>query len=139
MKLSQFSKTIDILHRALDASSLRYTISSNNLANAEVPNFKRTDVNFESQLKRALDTEKYASQAFQMKTTNDRHIKSETYIDYRTVEPRRVIDYTSTVKANGNNVDAEEEAMLILKTQMQYQLMTQLVSFQFSQVKSVLK
>lgn len=139
MSFGSFSKSIDLLHRALDASSLRYTVSSNNLANSEVPNFKRTDVNFESQLKKALDSEKYASSGFKMKTTDERHIKSDSFIDYKTVEPRRVADYTSTVKANGNNVDAEEEAMIILKTQMQYQLMTQLLSFQFSQVKSVLK
>ena len=56
MSLSSFTKTIDLLHRALDVSTLRYSVSSNNLANAEVPNFKRTDVNFESQLKRALDS-----------------------------------------------------------------------------------
>ena len=131
MSLSGFTKTIDLLHRALDVSTLRYSVSSNNLANAEVPNFKRTDVNFESQLKRALDSEKTSADA--------RHIQSDSVIDYRSVEPRRVVDYLSTVKANGNNVDAEEEGMIILKTQMQYQLMTQLVAFEFAQVKSVLK
>ena len=139
MSLSSFTKTIDLLHRALDVSTLRYSVSSNNLANAEVPNFKRTDVNFESQLKRALDSEKTSADAFKMQTTDARHIKSDSVIDYRSVEPRRVVDYLSTVKANGNNVDAEEEGMIILKTQMQYQLMTQLVAFEFAQVKSVLK
>jgi flagellar basal-body rod protein flgB len=139
MSLSSFTKTIDLLHRALDVSTLRYSVGSNNLANAEVPNFKRTDVNFESQLKRALDSEKTSADAFKMQTTDARHIQSDSVIDYRSVEPRRVVDYLSTVKANGNNVDAEEEGMIILKTQMQYQLMTQLVAFEFAQVKSVLK
>ena len=139
MSLSSFTKTIDLLHRALDVSTLRYSVSSNNLANAEVPNFKRTDVNFESQLKRALDSEKTSADAFKMQTTDALHIQSDSVIDYRSVEPRRVVDYLSTVKANGNNVDAEEEGMIILKTQMQYQLMTQLVAFEFAQVKSVLK
>ena len=134
MSLSSFTKTIDLLHRALDVSALRYSVSSNNLANSEVPNFKRTEVNFESELKRALDSEKYPSKSFVGKNKG-----KESYIDYRTVEPQRVVDYWSTVKPNGNNVDAEEEAMLILKTQMQYQLMTQLVTFEFAQVKLVLR
>ena len=43
------------------------------------------------------------------------------------------------VNANGNNVDAEEEAMLILKTQLQYQLLTQMENFQFAQMKIALK
>ena len=45
----------------------------------------------------------------------------------------------TTAKANGNNVDAEEEAMNILKIQMQYQLLSQMTGFQYSQVQSVLK
>lgn len=138
MSLSGFTKTIDLLHRGLDVAALRYSVSSNNLANSEVPNFKRTDVNFESELKRALDSEKNKDD-FDPFANDPSHFHGDGVIDYRTVKPRRVVDYMSTVKANGNNVDAEEEAMLILKTQMQYQLMTQLVNFEFLQLKSVLK
>jgi flagellar basal-body rod protein FlgB len=123
----------------MDVSALRYTVSSNNLANSGVPNFKRTEVNFESELKRALDSEKNAKGQFQLAVNHDRHIASDGVIDYRTVEPRRVLDYVSTVKANGNNVDPEEEAMNLLKIQMNYQLLTQIQSFEFSQVQSVLK
>ncbi|PIE98114.1 MAG: flagellar basal body rod protein FlgB [Treponema sp.] len=139
MSFGSFGKTLDLLHRSLDVNYLRYTVTSNNLANAEVPNFKRTDVNFESELKRALDSEKNARGAFKMLTTDPDHIKSDGVIDYRTVKPRRVVDYLSEVKANGSNVDPEQEAMNVLKTQMQYQLLTQLVGFQFAQVNSVLK
>ena len=74
-----------------------------------------------------------------MITTDSRHIESATPRDYRDVEPRRVLDYTTTAKANGNNVDAEQEAMEILKIQLNYQLLTQMQSFQFSQMKTVLK
>lgn len=136
--MNSFSRSVDILHRALDASTLRYQVSANNLANSEVPNFKRTSVDFESELKRALESEKNPSD-FQMLTTDSRHIQSEQTRNYQDVEPRRVTDYLSTSKANGNNVDAEEEAMLILKTQLQYQLLTQMENFQFSQMKIALK
>lgn len=137
--MNSFTKTTDLLHRMMDVSALRYTVSANNLSNSGVPNFKRTDVNFESELKRALDSEKTAKGEFQLAVSSDRHIQSDNVIDYRTVEPRRVLDYTTTAKANGNNVDPEEEAMNLLKIQMNYQLMTQIQSFEFSQVQSVLK
>ncbi len=137
--MTGFTKTVDLLHRALDVSSIRYEVTANNLANSEVPNFKRSDVNFESELKRALDSEKNAHNAISLSTTDPRHIQNNTVIDYTTVEPRRVTDYLSTVKANGNNVDAEQEAMNVLKTQMNYQLLTQLQNFQFSQMKVVLQ
>ena len=137
--MNSFTKTIDLLHRAMDVNTLRYGVSANNLANAGVPNFKRTVVNFETELKRALDSEASAKGQFSLAVTDSRHIASDGVIDYRTVEPRRVLDYTSTAKANGNNVDPEQEAMELLRIQLNYQLLTQMQSFQFSQVNSVLK
>lgn len=137
--MNSFTRSVDLLHRAMDVSSLRYNVTANNLANAEVPNFKRTSVNFESELKRALESEENSKDDFRMITTDSRHIESVTPRDYRDVEPRRVLDYTTTTKANGNNVDAEQEAMEILKIQLNYQLLTQMQSFQFSQMKTVLK
>ena len=137
--MNSFTRSVDLLHRAMDISSLRYQVTANNLANAEVPNFKRTSVNFESELKRALESEANSKDDFHMITTDSRHIESATPRDYRDVEPRRVLDYTTTAKANGNNVDAEQEAMEILKIQLNYQLLTQMQSFQFSQMKTVLK
>ncbi len=136
--MNSFSRSVDLLHRALDVSTLRYQVSANNLSCSEIPNYKRTSVNFESELKRAIESEKNPS-PFRMQTTDPRHIQSEVPRDYRDVEPRRVTDYTTTSKANGNNVDAEEEAMLILKTQLQYQLLTQMENFQFAQMKIALK
>ncbi|MDR0690236.1 MAG: flagellar basal body protein, partial [Spirochaetaceae bacterium] len=46
---NNFSKTVDMIHRAMDVNLLRRSVIANNLANAEVPNFKRSDVNFESE------------------------------------------------------------------------------------------
>ena len=137
--MTSFTKTVDLLHRALDVNAMRYQVTANNLASSEVPNFKRTDVNFESELKKALESERLASQQIELTTSDSRHIQNTNYIDYQTVEPRRVTDYLSTVKANGNNVDAEQEAMNVLKTQMNYQMLTQLQNFQFSQMKVVLQ
>ncbi|HPM05628.1 MAG TPA: flagellar basal body rod protein FlgB [Treponemataceae bacterium] len=137
--MNSFTRSVDLLHRAMDVSTLRYSVSANNLANAGVPNFKRTTVNFEAALKEAIDSEKNAKDSFVLKTSDERHIQSKTYTDYRTVEPRRVLDYATTSDANGNNVDAEAEAMDILKTQLNYQLLTQMQSFQFSQMHIVLK
>lgn len=123
----------------MDVTSLRYQVGANNLANSEVPNFKRSTVNFESELKKALDSEETAKSGFQLTQTDSRHIPLNEVYDYRDVEPRRVLDYTTTSKANGNNVDAETEAQNILQIQMQYRILTQLVDFEFSQVNVAMK
>ena len=137
--MNSFTRSIDLLHREMDVTSLRYQATANNLANSEVPNFKRSTVNFESELKRAIDSEKEAKNAFQLTTTDSRHIQVNVPYDYREVEPRRVLDYTSTAKANGNNVDAETEANNILQIQMQYRMLSQLASFEFDQVNTAMK
>lgn len=139
MGMNNFFNSVDLLQRALDVETLRYEVTANNLANSEVPNFKKQYVNFESELKRAFDSRDNEHDSFHMVTTDSRHLQSETPKDWRKVEPRRVTDFVTTAKANGNNVDAEEEAMNITKIQMQYRLLTQLTSFQFSQVQTAMK
>ncbi len=137
--MNSFTRSVDLLQREMDVTSLRYQVSANNLANSEVPNFKRSTVNFESELKRAFDSEKAARNGFHLTTTDPRHIQINTPRDYREVQPRRVLDYTTTAKANGNNVDAETEANNILQIQMQYRMLTQLTSFEFDQVNTAMK
>ena len=137
--MNSFSRSIDLLQREMNVANLRYQVSANNLANSEVPNFKRSTVNFESELKRAFDSEEAAKSAFHLTTTDPRHIQVNVPYDYREVEPRRVLDYTTTSKANGNNVDAEYEANNILQIQMQYRLLTQLTNFEFDQVNTAMK
>lgn len=137
--MNTFTKGVDLLHRGMDAATLRYQVSANNMANSEVPNFKRSSVNFEAELKRAFESEEKAKRGFKLTRTDTRHIAINEPYDYRAVEPRRVVDYTSTAKANGNNVDAEEEAMGVVKTQMQYRMLSQLTAFEFSQVNIAMK
>jgi flagellar basal-body rod protein FlgB len=135
---SSFGKTVDILHRSLDVETLRRQVIADNIANADVPNFKRSTVNFESSLKRALDSENIEP-SLKLAVTHPGHIGDDSAIDYRSVKPRRVLDYLTTAKNNGNNVDAEEEAMASLRNQLMYTLETQAINFEFGQVNLVLK
>ena len=135
---NSFGKSVDLLHRALSNSSLRGAVIGNNLANSEVPNFKRTNVNFESELKRALDTEKQRP-ALELNRTHQSHFHNWEPMDYQDVRPRRVLDYVSQSNNNGNNVDPEEEFSLLLKNQMHYLLLAQMATFEFSQVNMILR
>lgn len=137
--MNSFTRSIDLLQRAMDVSTLRYNVTANNLANSEVPNFKRTKVNFESELKKALESEEKVRNSFKLSTSDSRHIQLNEPYDYKDVEPRRVLDYETVSKANGNNVDAETEANNILQIQMQYRLLTAMTNFEFSQLSTVIR
>ncbi len=134
-----FGKNVDILWRTLNASTIRNNVVANNIANSDTPNFKRTDVNFESQLKRALDSEKTKENAFPAFLTDEKHIPFYTTMDYRDVKPARVLDYLTTAKNNGNNVDIEAESMTLLENQLMYQTLSQVVATKFARVQSILR
>ena len=136
--MNSFQKTVDLLHRSMSAQVVRRSVISNNLANANVPNFKRSMVNFESELKRALDTEKQKP-ALELTLTNPNHISNYRERDYRDVQIRRVLDYASTYNNNGNNVDPEQEISLLTENQMSYLLLAQAIDFQFGQINQVLR
>jgi flagellar basal-body rod protein FlgB len=132
-----FGKNIGILTREMDISVLRRDVIANNVANADTPNFKRSVVNFESQLKRALDSEKTV--AFPQYLTDSRHIVFDKPMDWQDVSPRRVLDYLTEAKNNGNNVDIEEEGMESLNNQLLYTTLAQVISSEFQRVNIVLK
>lgn len=134
---NSFGKTLDILHRSMDVEMLRRQVSSNNMANADTPNFKRSTVNFESELSRALASEKEVKPRAAL--TDSRHIPFERTQNYRDVRPQRVLDYLSQSDNNGNNVDVEEESMLLLQNQLRYDLMGRTLSSQFSRINVVLR
>lgn len=135
---TNFGKTVDILHRAMTVATLRREVISNNIANADTPNFKRSTINFEAQLKRALDDEKTTVQpeAF---VTDPRHISFDEKLDWQTVMPVRQLDYLTQSKNNGNNVDLQQELMEAERNQMQYSLMAQAASNEFNELNIVLR
>jgi len=134
-----FGKQIDILRMSMDAASFRHGVISDNIANSDTPNFKRSDVNFASELKRALDSEKATS--IPALLTDPRHIafSASRPRDYRDVKPERVWDYLTTAKNNGNNVDIEQESMNLLENQLLYTTLANVLIGEYARVNMVLK
>jgi flagellar basal-body rod protein FlgB len=132
-----FGRNLDLISREMDVTVLRRNVISNNIANSDTPNFKRSVVNFESQLKRALASE--AGGGLPAYITNEKHIPFDRPQDYRQVMPRRVLDYLTEAKNNGNNVDIEEEGMDALSNQLVYTTLAQVISSEFQRVNIVLR
>lgn len=135
---SDFGKALTLLTRSLDVSILRRQVIADNVANAGVPNFKRSEINFESSMKAALASQS-SKPELDLVRTDERHFSLDRKVDFSQVQPRKVLDYTTTSKNNGNNVDPEQEFLDSLRNQLQYTLMTQAANFEFNQVNQVLK
>lgn len=116
-----FMKTQDILHQTMNASMVKRKVISDNIANVDVPHFKRSEVIFESAMNRALESEKIeAEKAAPTQISDERHIQFFKPLDYREVKPKVNIDYLTTMRPDGNNVDIEKEIVESTKNQMTY-------------------
>jgi flagellar basal-body rod protein FlgB len=128
-----FSKNLNLLKRGLDVSLLRYNVTANNIANADTPNFKRSTVSFEAELKRLLDLERQKP-PFQGALMYDRKHEMFGPRTPEEVKPRVTLDYLTTAKNNGNNVDMEEEIMTATNTQLLYQAMLSEINGEFQRM-----
>lgn len=136
---NSFGKTIDILHRGMSANIMRQEVIANNIANSDTPNFKRSDVNFETALSQAIKSEEIQKNTMEATMTDPRHIPFYRAVNYQDVEPRRVLDYTTSSKNNGNNVDIEEETSKAVAAQLSYNLLVQSVTGEFNNINMVLR
>lgn len=137
---SKMMQTNYLLEKSLDVESLRRKVIANNIANVDVPHFKRSEVNFESELKRTIKQNEFKSRnAYPGKLTNDRHIQFVEYKDISSVGPRVNLDYSTIYNNNGNNVDIEEEMVDASKNLMRYNAMVTGLTQNYKLLKSIMK
>ncbi|EKS01985.1 flagellar basal-body rod protein FlgB [Leptospira mayottensis 200901122] len=137
---THFMKTQDLLERGMNNSILKRKVISDNIANADVPHFKRSEVIFESMMKRAIESEKIETlKEVPTQISDERHIQFFKPLDYREVQPKANIDYLTTMRADGNNVDVEKEVVEASNSQMQYMIMTERLNQNYRDLKQVMR
>ncbi len=122
---SEFMKSNYLIKRAMDASLTRHQIISDNIANVDTPGFKRSTVTFESQLKRALDSEQICRETPQAYMTDKKHISFCKPMNYREVEPKISVEYDTNYRNDKNNVDIEKEMSDAVVNSLRYKAMTE--------------
>lgn len=120
---------VNVLDKAMDASWLRNEAISNNLANANTPGYKRQDINFETQLAKALRSSRYQTMDAKVADVKMNRLNPIAYTDYSGFSYR----------IDGNNVDPDTEGVYAAKNQVVYQGLYQSVSEEFKNLKMVMK
>lgn len=133
---TSWHKSMHISNRLLNAYTIRQEVISDNIANASTPNFKRTDVNFEADLKRALDSEK--DKTIDAYMTHEKHIPFNIKMDYKSVKPNLSVEYDTNYLNNKNNVDIDKEMADHAKNSMRYQMFSQIMSSQYKQMRRLI-
>jgi len=133
---SRMMQTSYLIEKSLDAESMRRKVISNNIANVDVPHFKRSEVNFESELKRAIfENDNERANRVPFATTDERHVPFSVPRSITGVQPRINLDYSTTYRNDGNNVDIEKEMVDAAKNMMRHNSLTASMNHNFKMLK----
>jgi flagellar basal-body rod protein FlgB len=121
-----------VLEKALDASWLRNEVIAHNIANADTPGYKKYRVEFEEELKSALE-----ASTLKGKRTRPKHLDiGASSIDQ--VRPQVVRTDGTQMREDGNNVDMDEEMTSLAKNAIMYNALVQKISGEFRKLKTVI-
>lgn len=121
---------INVLDKALDASSLRETVITNNMANINTPGYKRREVDFESLLRQELDNIKWNSLDEKVQNVQLSHLDAGVHFDMQA--------YGYDYRLDGNNVDVDVENTELASEQLRYQLIADSVTQEFSRLQTAI-
>ena len=104
------------LEKALDRTTTRHTLLSENLANVNTPGYKRQDIDFGITLEQEMG----------------RFQNSDAAGSGRTVD-------RGSIRVDGSSVDLETEVASLAETELRYQMLTELSARYFRGLENVIR
>lgn len=124
-----FDRALGISAQALTLREKRSEVLAANLANADTPNFKARDMDFQSILKKTLP----ASPS--MERTQAQHFAPE----YMILGGKLMFRNPNQVSLDGNTVETQVEQAKYAENAVQYQFSLQSVSGDFAELKTAIR
>ena len=135
--LDQIMNAPSILYpqRGLAAATLRHEVVSNNIANVNTPNFKKTDVVFEELLAKELYGDDSEAK-IPIIRTHDRHLPFSKRIV--PAVPLMERHDERTMRVDNNNVDIDIETATMVKNQLYYNALATRLGGYVTQMKNII-
>ncbi|GIX07155.1 MAG: flagellar basal-body rod protein FlgB [Candidatus Poribacteria bacterium] len=122
MQNAVFDNTISLLATTMDYAVRRHQVIAANLANVETPNYKAKDLPFEALLRSAVV-----------------RARGNPKASLRVGEPKLVYDVTGELRGDGNNVNAENEMIKLLKNSGKFNLAAELIQYKFRSLREAMR
>ncbi|MGG4127137.1 flagellar basal body rod protein FlgB [Paenibacillus illinoisensis] len=120
----------------LQVLNVQHKVTTDNIANADTPNYKKKSVEFEEALRRIV--ENGTTRELDMHRTHPKHLPAKdlnsSIVPYRIVENNE-----TTMNNNGNNVDIDAEMANLSENQLMYNYMVDRVSGHYNKMKNILQ
>ncbi|PIT99179.1 MAG: flagellar basal body rod protein FlgB [Bdellovibrionales bacterium CG10_big_fil_rev_8_21_14_0_10_45_34] len=125
-----YDKTIDGLSRSLDLRLARHGVTTSNIANAETPGYKAKKVDFEAELKQALDLDGLGPNRI-----TDAGPMRDHQTELLSVKPDVYDNPDAEVSPDGNSVNLEREMVELAENNLLYQTSVELMRKKLGQLK----
>lgn len=127
MKL--FSNTISTLEHALNYSSMKQKVVSQNIANVDTPNYKAKDVSFKAAFEQAM------GKTIEAYRSDSRHFEFAGKNAQQGITVKNSLNYNE----NGNSVDLDKEMAELATNQIYYNALTERINGKFNSLQSVIR
>lgn len=112
-------KGTDLLMKLMTSATMRRDVLANNIASQNLPGYRRRDVQFEEKLVEAMSKGKPTEQLGEL-------------------NPEIVTDWNTSTRADGNSVNAEEEATMMRENRIRFELYAMILKGQHSLVSQAI-
>jgi len=123
---------ITILDKQLDALTLRQRVIANNVANANTPGFKKSEVAFSNQLRDAMD-----KNGIHLRYSHPKHITTRRSVSE--IEAKVVTTENTIMNYGKNNVDVEQEMVNLAANTIMYNAVSRMISGKLTSMGNVIK
>jgi len=131
--------SIDLLQKGVEASWTRNAVLRNNIANAETPGFKSSDVEFESVFARILEGSAAQQGGFTGKMTRQKHIPIGMAPPLPPLQARVVQNKNTAMLFNENNVDIESENVKLAQNSIYYNTLVEKLNGELTRLKMAVR
>ena len=126
-------KPVDLLQKGLSAAWTRNAVIRNNIANVETPDFKASDVEFESLMARSIQE----SGGFVGTKTHPGH-RDIGAVHQPPVQPMIVKRDGMAMRFDGNNVDIEAENVKLAQNSLYYNTLVEKMNSELRRLKAAI-
>ena len=120
---------INVLDKAADANWTRNDVITNNISNADTPNYKRKDISFQGYLQAELAGTNTTTLNDRIKDVELSSLNATAYTDMANLSYR----------LDGNNVDIDTENVELASNQIMYQALINSISNDFDMIKKAME
>lgn len=133
--LNKLDTFVNFHQQALSVREKRQNILATNIANSDTPNYQARDIDFNIELKKAINNQ-HTLNNIKLNITSEKHIQTNTIRseDYQLLYR---IPYQSS--ADGNTVEMDQERTAFMDNSIHYQSNLTFLGEQFKNVISVLQ